>query len=65
MVSGMWKINSIMTSIAYFHLQYCHIPTDRVYASAHKKGFHRDDIFDIFADCNHNKQSAQYWWSFS
>ena len=33
-----------MTSIVYFHLQYCHIHTDRVYASGHKKDFHRDDI---------------------
>ena len=33
-----------MTSIVYFHLQYCHIHTDHVYASDHKKDFHRDDI---------------------
>ena len=38
------RINSIMTSIVYFDLQYCHIHTDCVYASDHKKDFHRDDI---------------------
>ena len=40
----MCKINSIMISIVYFHLQYCHIHTDLVYAPDDKKNFHRDDI---------------------
>ena len=33
-----------MTGIVYFQLQHCHIHTDHVYASDHKKDLHRDDI---------------------
>ena len=38
------KINSIMTSIMFSHLQYCHIHTDRDYAPDHNEKIHRDDI---------------------